>query len=68
MRTARTRPSATLLRNGLVLITGGISTTIVANAEIYNPEFGVWRSIDSLTIPRLQIQSQAQNSLFVFGR
>ena len=42
----------TLLPNGMVLATGGTSSMIVANAEIYNPRFGVWRCINSLTIPR----------------
>ena len=44
--------TATLLPNGLVLVTGGISSTIVANAEIYNPKMGVWSPTNQLTIPR----------------
>jgi hypothetical protein len=37
----------------MVLVTGGISSTIVANAEIYNPKLGVWSPTNFLTIPRL---------------
>jgi large repetitive protein len=45
--------TATLLPNGMVLVTGGISTTIVANAEIYNPTRGVWSPTNPLTVIRL---------------
>ena len=36
--------TATLLPNGAVMVTGGISTYIVANVEIYNPNKGTWSS------------------------
>jgi Galactose oxidase, central domain len=45
--------TATLLPNGMVLVTGGISSTIVANAEIYNPRRGVWSPTNPLTVIRL---------------
>ena len=45
--------TATLLPNGGVLVTGGISTTIVANVEIYNPNKGIWNSTGNLATPRL---------------
>ena len=45
--------TATLLPNGLVLVTGGISTTIVAKAKLYNPRSGTWRFTSDLTAPRL---------------
>jgi len=45
--------TATLLPNGMVLVTGGISSTIIANAEIYNPKTGVWSPTNLLTIPRI---------------
>jgi N-acetylneuraminic acid mutarotase len=44
--------TATLLPNGMVLVAGGISSTIVANAEIYSPKMGVWSPTNLLTIPR----------------
>ena len=44
--------TATLLSNGAVLVTGGSSTFIVANVEIYNPNKGTWSSTENLTIPR----------------
>ena len=45
--------TATLLSNGAVLVSGGISTVIVANVEIYNPNKGIWSSTGNLTTPRL---------------
>jgi hypothetical protein len=44
--------TATLLRNGTVLATGGVgSPVIVANAEIYNPARGTCRSVGNLNEP-----------------
>ena len=49
---ARNSHTATLLPNGLVLVTGGISTTIVAKAELYNPVTESWFATRSLHAPR----------------
>jgi large repetitive protein len=45
MHQARTGQTATLLKNGTVLVTGGYSTdtSITNTAEIYNPATGTWR-------------------------
>src|SRR5689334_15172405 len=42
---ARTEHTATLLNNGLVLVTGGESTgrSILNTAELYNPQTRTWR-------------------------
>jgi N-acetylneuraminic acid mutarotase len=45
--------TATLLPNGSVLVTGGISDFIIANAEIYNPKSGTWNATGNLTVIRL---------------
>jgi len=55
--TARWAHTATLLRNGKVLITGGISalfdnTYPLASAELYDPALGTWAATGSLTTTR----------------
>src|SRR4030095_10681145 len=42
MATARDQHTATLLRNGKVLVTGGVGSTYLASAELYDPATGVW--------------------------
>ncbi len=57
MHTARTDATATLLKNGRVLIAGGEDThemgiTFYASAEIYNPATGKFTSTGSMTAAR----------------
>ena len=54
MGETRSRHAATLLPNGEVLVTGGISPygTNLTTSEIYNPTSQTWRSYGSFTIGR----------------
>ncbi len=61
MHTARAFHTATLLKNGQVLVAGGLSiqsvkrhssTTVLANAERYNPATGQWTVTSSMPTPR----------------
>ena len=53
MRTARVGHTATRLRDGRVLLTGGTSQgRVVRSAEIYDPRSGRFTTTDSLTIRR----------------
>lgn len=55
MGAARRRHTATLLRNGQVLVTGGIDDfgTTLQSAELYNPVTGTWTpTMGALTGPR----------------
>jgi hypothetical protein len=50
MGSARIAPTATLLQNGRVLVTGGYSgSTYYATAELYNPATNVWSSAGTMT-------------------
>ncbi|MCY3022330.1 MAG: IPT/TIG domain-containing protein [Planctomycetota bacterium] len=50
MVTARNGHSETLLANGKVLVTGGMSTTAyLASAELYDPAAGTWSATGSMT-------------------
>jgi N-acetylneuraminic acid mutarotase len=50
MGTARIAPTATLLQNGKVLVTGGYSgSTYYATAELYNPATDTWSSAGTMT-------------------
>jgi N-acetylneuraminic acid mutarotase len=54
MSTARTAPTATLLSNGNVLVTGGVTTTATtttyqSSAELYNPTTDTWTPAGTMT-------------------
>jgi N-acetylneuraminic acid mutarotase len=53
--TGRAKHTATLLRNGTVLIAGGLdrTNTALASAEVYNPATNRWTSTGSLATARL---------------
>ena len=53
MRAARVDFTATLLRDGTVLVAGGFNgVDIVASAEIYDPTTGTWSATGSLSVAR----------------
>jgi len=53
MGTARTGHTATLLRNGKVLVVGGTSgITATSSAEIYDPALGTWTPTDHMALAR----------------
>jgi len=53
MRTARYAHTAVLLTNGLVLVAGGVSNSILlASSEIYNPVAGTWTPTGNLNTTR----------------
>jgi hypothetical protein len=54
LNTARWGHTATLLANGEVLVTGGMTTNfaILGSAEIYNPANGMWTVTGSMSIGR----------------
>lgn len=53
LRTARRSHSATLLRDGTVLVTGGSNAEgWLRSAELYNPARGRWSRVAPMTIPR----------------
>jgi N-acetylneuraminic acid mutarotase len=53
MHSARDYATATLLPNGLVLVTGGYgSGGVLASAELYNPATGTWTTTGSLNAAR----------------
>ncbi len=51
MATARTSPTATLLPNGKVLVTGGVTntSTYLQTAELYNPATNTWTAAGTMT-------------------
>ncbi len=55
MNAARDGQTATLLKNGQVLVTGGdnYTTGFLASAELYNPATGKWTLTGSMSIPRI---------------
>ena len=55
MRTAREGHTATLLRDGRVLVTGGSDngTHTLDSAELYDPSTGTWSFAGHLTVPRV---------------
>jgi N-acetylneuraminic acid mutarotase len=52
MTSARTGHTATLLKNGEVLVAGGGNATILTSAELYNPATGKWAVSGSMTTAR----------------
>src|SRR6185436_11515562 len=51
MAIARTAPTATVLQNGKVLVTGGVTNTgtPLASAELYNPATNTWSAAGTMT-------------------
>lgn len=56
LHTARSGHTATLLRDGRVLVAGGQGTNQggLASAELYDPSTGTWSPTGSLTTPRIR--------------
>ena len=56
MPTPRHSHTATLLKDGQVLITGGFneSASILASAELYNPATGTWSTTGGMTVARYE--------------
>ena len=54
LNTARQNQTATLLRNGQVLVAGGSDDNgaVLASAELYDPAIGTWNITGSLVTPR----------------
>src|SRR5947208_1333263 len=52
MRAARAAHSATLLKNGKVLIAGGFSGSTLSEAEIYDPALKTFRSVGQMSVER----------------
>src|SRR4051812_9380984 len=53
MAVARFGQTATLLQNGMVLVAGGISSSLSTNgAELYNPSTGKWSITGALNVRR----------------
>src|SRR5205085_12474269 len=60
MTTTRTAPTATLLSNGKVLVTGGnidagngfVGTNNLSSAELYDPTSNIWSSGARMATPR----------------
>lgn len=50
--TARTLHTATLLQNGKVLVSGGLTTIALASAELYDPASGTWSITGSSGVAR----------------
>ena len=49
MSTARSQHAVTLLSDGRVLVSGGMTaSSILASAEIYNPALGTWSMTGSM--------------------
>jgi hypothetical protein len=63
MTTARAQHTATLLPNGKVLVTGGISgSNIVASAEVYDPTTRTWSAVASMANARRFAQAALLNN------
>lgn len=52
MGTARLWHTATLLRDGKVMVTGGGVAGEIATAELYDPVSGTWKATGSLRLAR----------------
>ena len=53
MTTRRSRPTATVLADGRVLVTGGRTEAGTASPEIYDPLSGTWSRAGQMAAPRL---------------
>jgi hypothetical protein len=54
MSTARAYPTATLLGNGQVLVTGGENPAVVASAELYDPASNSWSPAGTMSDARTE--------------
>ncbi len=52
MRTARAAHTATLLKNGKVLICGGFTGSTLSSAEIYDPSSKVFKNVRQMSVAR----------------
>jgi len=52
MLAARSQHTATLLRTGQVLVTGGMSGGLMSSAELYNPQTHTWTATGAMATPR----------------
>jgi N-acetylneuraminic acid mutarotase len=52
LNTARGGPTATLLQNGMVLVTGGWNNGPIASAELYDPASRTWTTTGTLNTAR----------------
>jgi hypothetical protein len=52
MNLPRARHAAVLLRNGLVVVIGGLSQVPTASIEVFDPQMNEWRMVDPLDQPR----------------
>ncbi len=52
MAAARQKHTATLLPSGKVLVAGGVGSTVLASAEVYDPETRSWASAGSMASAR----------------
>lgn len=55
MNTARAAHTATLLKNGKVLICGGFAgnNNFISSVEMYDPSLNVFRQVGNMTVPRV---------------
>jgi hypothetical protein len=52
MKSPRAAHTATLLKNGNVLVCGGFSTSTLSSAEIYDPNSKIFKPVGNMSIPR----------------
>jgi hypothetical protein len=52
MNLPRARHAAVVLRNGLVVVIGGISQRPTASVEVFDPQMNHWKMVDPLDQPR----------------
>jgi len=53
MIVGRSFHTATLLGDGLVLVTGGIGDNVLATADLYNPATNAWSSAGAMATARV---------------
>ncbi|MEJ7673503.1 MAG: kelch repeat-containing protein [Chitinophagaceae bacterium] len=52
MKTRRAAHTATLLKNGHVLVCGGFASSTLSSAEIYDPKSKIFKPVENMSIPR----------------
>jgi|GEM_PF-1006646 len=71
MTTARSRHTATTLKDGRILVAGGLNAVngVLSNCEIYNPVTNTWTTVGSLSHPRHSHTATLlpDGRVFVFG-